>query len=61
MMLRQMKGPGSMIAFGVRGGLEAAREMIDALTLATRDVSLGGVETLVEHPASMTHSKMSSA
>jgi methionine-gamma-lyase len=61
LMLRQMKGPGSMIAFGVRGGLEAARALIDALTLAVRAVSLGGVETLVEHPASMTHSKMSSA
>ena len=61
LMLRQMKGPGSMIAFGVRGGLAVARAVIDALTLATRAVSLGGVETLVEHPASMTHSKMSSA
>jgi len=61
LMRRQMTGPGSMISFGVRGGLEAARAVIDALRLATRAVSLGGVETLVEHPASMTHSNLSSA
>jgi methionine-gamma-lyase len=55
LMTRQMSGPGAMIAFGVRGGLEAARTMIDAVRLCTRAVSLGGVETLIEHPASMTH------
>jgi len=52
---KQMKGPGAMISFGVRGGLDAARRTIDAVRLATRAVSLGGLETLVEHPASMTH------
>lgn len=56
---RQMTGPGAMIAFGVRGGLEAARSTIDAVRLCTRAVSLGGVETLIEHPASMTHAGMS--
>ena len=60
MMARQMSGPGAMIAFGVRGGFEAARTMIDAVRLCTRAVSLGGVETLIEHPASMTHAGMSS-
>ena len=44
-----------MIAFGVAGGLEAGKAMIDECRLCTRAVSLGGVETLIEHPASMTH------
>ena len=55
LMRRQMKGPGAMISFGVRGGLENARRMIDGVRLATLAVSLGGLETLIEHPASMTH------
>lgn len=55
LMRRQMKGPGAMISFGVHGGLEAAKRTIDAVRLATLAVSLGGVETLIEHPASMTH------
>ncbi len=58
LMRRQMAGPGSMISFGVRGGLEAARRMIDSVRLATLAVSLGGVETLIEHPASMTHASV---
>jgi methionine-gamma-lyase len=58
LMLRQMNGPGSMISFGVHGGLDAARRMINAVQLAMRAVSLGGVETLIEHPASMTHAGM---
>jgi methionine-gamma-lyase len=58
LMLRQMEGPGSMISFGVRGGLDTARRMINAVKLAVRAVSLGGVETLIEHPASMTHAGM---
>jgi methionine-gamma-lyase len=51
----QMNGFGSMICFGLEGGLEAGRRMINAVKLCTRAVSLGGVETLIEHPASMTH------
>ncbi len=58
LMKRQMNGPGSMISFGVKGSLETAKAMIDSLQLATLAVSLGGVETLVEHPASMTHAGM---
>jgi methionine-gamma-lyase len=61
LMRRQMSGPGAMIAFGVRGGLEAAKEMIDRVRLCIRAVSLGGVETLIEHPASMTHAGVSPA
>jgi methionine-gamma-lyase len=55
LMKRQMAGPGAMISFGVKGGLPAARDMINALNLIKRAVSLGGVESLIEHPASMTH------
>jgi len=58
---QQMSGPGAMIAFGVRGGLKAAKAVIDEVRLCMRAVSLGGVETLIEHPASMTHAGMSPA
>jgi methionine-gamma-lyase len=56
---QQMSGPGSMISFELKGGLEAGRVLMDNVRLATLAVSLGGVETLVEHPASMTHAGMS--
>jgi methionine-gamma-lyase len=52
---RQMDGFGSMIAIGVKGGLEAGKAMMNAVRLFTLAVSLGGVESLIEHPASMTH------
>jgi methionine-gamma-lyase len=52
---KQMDGPGSVISFGVKGGYEAGKTVIDNVKLATLAVSLGGVETLIEHPASMTH------
>ncbi len=54
----QMKDFGAMIAFGIRGGLEAGEAFMDALTVAKRAVSLGCTDTLIEHPASMTHSHM---
>jgi methionine-gamma-lyase len=57
--LKQMEGPGSMISFGLKGGYTAARKLLDNVHLALLAVSLGGVETLVQHPASMTHSKVS--
>ena len=56
---RQMSGFGSMISFGVNGGLEAGRKLMDSVHLATLAVSLGGVETLIQHPASMTHAAVS--
>ncbi len=56
---KQMDGPGAMISFGVKGGLEAGKKVMDNLKLAVLAVSLGGVETLIQHPASMTHSKLS--
>jgi len=55
---RQMKGPGALISFGLRGGLEAGRKMMNAVNLCMLAVSLGGVETLIQHPASMTHASM---
>ncbi|MCK7470510.1 MAG: PLP-dependent aspartate aminotransferase family protein [Desulfomicrobium escambiense] len=51
----QMKGFGSMLCFGLRGGYEAGRKMINAVKLCTLAVSLGGIESLIQHPASMTH------
>jgi methionine-gamma-lyase len=56
---RQMKGFGSMISFELEGGLEAGRLLMDQVRVATLAVSLGGVETLIEHPASMTHASIS--
>jgi methionine-gamma-lyase len=58
---RQMQGFGSMISFELKGGYEAGRNLMDNVRLATLAVSLGGVETLIEHPASMTHAAMSQA
>ena len=56
---KQMKGPGAMISFELNGGLEAGRIMMNHVELCILAVSLGGIETLIQHPASMTHSKLS--
>ncbi len=53
---RQMRGPGAMISFELKGGLAAGESLMNRVRLAALAVSLGGVETLIEHPASMTHS-----
>lgn len=58
---KQMNGPGSMISFEVKGGLKAGKILMDNVHLALLAVSLGGVETLIQHPASMTHSKIPKA
>lgn len=55
---RQMSGPGSMIAFELQGGGDAARVLLNNVRLITLAVSLGGVESLIEHPATMTHNGM---
>ena len=55
---KQMDGFGSMISFGLKGGFEAGKTLMNNVKLAILAVSLGGVETLIEHPASMTHSKV---
>ncbi|WP_257307248.1 trans-sulfuration enzyme family protein [Geothrix campi] len=55
---RQMDtGFGAMIGFELRAGLEAGRRFCEALEIITRGVSLGGVESLIQHPASMSHLK----
>ncbi|MDX9941716.1 MAG: aminotransferase class I/II-fold pyridoxal phosphate-dependent enzyme [Bacteroidales bacterium] len=56
---KQMKGFGSMMSFGLKGGYEAGRKLMDHVQLALLAVSLGGVETLIQHPASMTHAGVS--
>lgn len=56
---KQMRGPGSMISFELKGGFDAGEQMINSVQIATLAVSLGGVETLIQHPASMTHASLS--
>ncbi len=51
----QMKAPGGMISFVVRGGLPAARALLSTVRVFVCAESLGGVESLIEHPALMTH------
>ncbi len=52
---RQMSGPGAVFAMSVRGGYGAAARVADSVRLITHAVSLGGVDTLIQHPASLTH------
>jgi methionine-gamma-lyase len=56
---RQMRLPGGLIAFELAGGLKAGMAFMNGLKLVTRAVSLGDAETLVQHPASMTHATYS--
>ena len=56
---RQMSGFGAMLSFEPRGGYRAGKRFVEAVRVATLAVSLGGVETLVQHPASMTHAPLS--
>ena len=55
---RQTSGHGGMLAFRVRGGLPAARVLLESVRVFTLAESLGGVESLIEHPALMTHASM---
>ncbi len=52
---RQMSRPGGMISFELKGGYDAGTRMMNRLRLISRAVSLGDAETLIQHPASMTH------
>ena len=56
--MRQMSGFGGMLAFDIKGGLDAARKVLQATKVFTLAESLGGVESLIEHPALMTHASM---
>jgi cystathionine beta-lyase/cystathionine gamma-synthase len=52
---RQMRGFGSMMSFELRGGLKAGVKFVETLRVIQLAVSLGGVESIIQHPASMTH------
>ncbi|HTX80392.1 MAG TPA: aminotransferase class I/II-fold pyridoxal phosphate-dependent enzyme [Longilinea sp.] len=56
---KQMHAFGGMITFELKGGLKAGEAMMNHVHLATLAVSLGNVDTLIQHPASMTHSAVS--
>lgn len=53
---KQMSNFGGMISFEIKGGIEAGRKVMDSVELCMLAVSLGDTETLIQHPASMTHS-----
>jgi methionine-gamma-lyase len=55
LIARQMEGPGALISFELKGGVEAGKVVLNAVKLPALAVSLGGVESLIQHPASMTH------
>ncbi len=52
---RQLSGPGAVLAFELADGFAAAEQVARSVRLITHAVSLGGVDTLLEHPASLTH------
>jgi methionine-gamma-lyase len=52
---KQMKQPGALLSFELKGGIEAGKQLIDQLQMCVRAVSLGTVDTLLCHPATMTH------
>jgi methionine-gamma-lyase len=52
---KQMKHPGALMSFELKGGLKAGKNFINKLQMCVRAVSLGTVDTLISHPASMTH------
>ena len=56
---RQMRAFGGMISFTARGGYEAAKKIVERTRIAILAESLGGVESLIEHPDSMTHAAVS--
>lgn len=56
--MRQMTGFGGMISFEIDGGLKEARRFLEGLTIFSLAESLGGVESLIEHPALMTHASI---
>lgn len=55
---RQMSGFGGMVSFVVRGGLEKAKKVLEGTKIFLLAESLGGVESLIEHPAIMTHASI---
>jgi cystathionine gamma-lyase len=58
---RQMSGFGGMVSFYLKGGLDESRRFLEAVRVFTLAESLGGVESLIEHPAIMTHASVPKA
>ncbi|HJW32374.1 MAG TPA: aminotransferase class I/II-fold pyridoxal phosphate-dependent enzyme [Holophagaceae bacterium] len=58
---KQMAGPGSVLAFELKGGFEAAKALMASVKLMTPAVSLGSTDTLIQHPAGLTHRVVSEA
>jgi methionine-gamma-lyase len=58
---KQMKHPGAVMSFELKGGLDAGKKFIDKLQMCVRAISLGTVDTLISHPASMSHMGISKA
>lgn len=56
---QQMRLPGGIISFEIKGGIENGKKLLNSLKLIKISVSLGDAETLIQHPASMTHSPYS--
>jgi len=56
---KQMSGFSGMLSFGIKGGIEAGRKLMNRVELCSLAVSLGSVDTLIQHPASMTHANIS--
>ena len=54
----QLRGPGSVLSFEVAGGFAAAAAVMEAVRLVTPAVSLGSTDTLIEHPAGLTHASV---
>ena len=56
---KQMKQGGSIVAFEIKGGVEEGRKFLDAIKLCSLSANLGDTRSIVTHPASTTHSKLS--
>jgi len=56
---KQQDGSGALMSFEVKGGIEAGKAVMNNVKVITLAVSLGGIESLIQHPASMTHASMS--
>jgi O-succinylhomoserine sulfhydrylase len=57
---KQMKQGGNIVAFEIKGGINSGRQFIDAIGLCSLSANLGDTRTIITHPASTTHSKLSS-
>ena len=58
---KQMKQGGNIVAFEINGGIEAGRKFLNAIKMCSLSANLGDTRTIVTHPASTTHSKLSEA